>query len=55
MIALTWGGIQFPWSSARVLVPLILGLLGLAGFLVYEAKLAQHPIVCCLFRAHGRI
>ncbi|KAJ6585313.1 MFS general substrate transporter [Mycena capillaripes] len=33
VIALTWAGIQFPWSSAKVLVPLVLGFLGLAGFL----------------------
>lgn len=44
-IALTWGGIQFAWGSARVLVPLIVGLLGLCGFLVYEAVYAAHPLV----------
>ncbi|KAF8486502.1 major facilitator superfamily domain-containing protein [Gautieria morchelliformis] len=45
MVALTWGGVQFSWSSTRVLVPLILGLLGLAGFVAYDAKIATHPIV----------
>ncbi|GJJ12614.1 hypothetical protein Clacol_006857 [Clathrus columnatus] len=25
LLGLTWAGVQFPWSSARVLVPLILG------------------------------
>ncbi|KAF9062261.1 iron permease [Rhodocollybia butyracea] len=45
VIALTWAGIQFPWSSAKVLVPLILGLLGLAGFVLYEALVSEHPIV----------
>ncbi|KAJ7167213.1 major facilitator superfamily domain-containing protein [Mycena crocata] len=45
VIALTWAGIQFPWSSAKVLVPLILGLFGLAGFLVYEAWVPEYPIV----------
>ncbi|KAJ6572152.1 iron permease [Mycena capillaripes] len=45
VIALTWAGIQFPWSSAKVLVPLILGFLGLAGFLVYEARFPEYPIV----------
>ncbi|KAJ7889221.1 iron permease [Mycena leptocephala] len=45
VIALTWAGIQFPWSSAKVLVPLILGFLGLAGFLVYEAWFPKYPIV----------
>ena len=47
-IALTWGGIRFPWSSANILVPLILGLVGIIAFLVYEATLAKHPIVSSL-------
>ncbi|KAI0087477.1 iron permease [Irpex rosettiformis] len=44
-IALTWAGITFPWSSASTLVPLIVGLCGLAFFLFYEARFAKHPIV----------
>ncbi|KAL3475762.1 major facilitator superfamily domain-containing protein [Aspergillus californicus] len=38
LIALSWGGNQYPWSSFRVLVPLILGFLGFALFLLYEAS-----------------
>lgn len=45
MIALTWGGIQYSWASANVLVPLVLGLAGLALFGYYEARVAEHPIV----------
>ncbi|KAF7289718.1 MFS general substrate transporter [Mycena indigotica] len=45
IIALTWGGIQYPWSSPRVLTPLILGTIGLIGFFVYEANVAVNPIV----------
>ncbi|KAJ3543934.1 hypothetical protein NM688_g5798 [Phlebia brevispora] len=45
VIALTWAGIRYPWSSAKILVPLILGLFGLAIFLLYEATLARNPIV----------
>nr|GAT44485.1 MFS general substrate transporter [Mycena chlorophos] len=45
IIGLTWGGIQFPWGSWHVLVPLVLGLTGLVVFLVYEAKYARNPIV----------
>ncbi|KAI0387007.1 major facilitator superfamily domain-containing protein [Hypomontagnella monticulosa] len=37
LIALTWGGVQYPWSSWRTLVPLLLGFLGLAGFLGVQA------------------
>ncbi|KAI0667901.1 Mfs1.2 [Trametes maxima] len=37
VIGLTWGGVQYPWSSANVLAPLIIGLCGLVFFFVYEA------------------
>ena len=45
VIALTWGGVQYPWSSARVLSSLILGLLGLCVFLIYEIYFCKPPIV----------
>ncbi|KAJ6515187.1 iron permease [Mycena vitilis] len=45
IIGLTWGGIQFAWGSAHVLVPLILGILGMGGFLVYEGRYAKYPMV----------
>ncbi|KAI1416806.1 putative multidrug resistance protein fnx1 [Hypoxylon sp. FL1857] len=38
LIALTWGGVEYPWSSWRTIVPLILGFLGLAGFLAVQAS-----------------
>ncbi|KAK4164417.1 MFS general substrate transporter-like protein [Cladorrhinum sp. PSN259] len=38
LIALSWAGAIHPWSSFRVLVPLILGLVGLAGFIAYEGS-----------------
>ncbi|KAI0308846.1 iron permease [Amylostereum chailletii] len=44
-IALTWSGIEHAWSSAPVLVPLILGLLGLAAFIIYEALVPKYPVV----------
>ncbi|EJD49572.1 Mfs1.1 [Auricularia subglabra TFB-10046 SS5] len=44
-IALTWAGVRYSWASAKVLVPLILGLLGLLGFFFYEATCATHPVV----------
>ncbi|KAH9936927.1 iron permease [Amylocystis lapponica] len=45
VIALTWSGVQYSWSSAPVLVPLILGLVSLLAFLAYEALFAKHPLV----------
>ena len=45
VIALSQGGVEYSWGSARVIVPLILGLFGFVLFGVYEAYLASHPIV----------
>lgn len=45
VIALTWGGIEKPWTSAPVLACLILGLLGLVAFVVYEALVPKYPVV----------
>jgi hypothetical protein len=45
VIALTWGGAEYSWSSAPVLVPLTVGMAGLAVFLMYEARYAKHPLV----------
>ncbi|RYP78938.1 hypothetical protein DL769_003103 [Monosporascus sp. CRB-8-3] len=44
LLALTYGGVEWPWSSWRTLVPLILGLAGLVGFLILESsKLIPEP------------
>lgn len=45
LIAISWGGIQFPWASWHTLVPLILGIAGLAVFLVWEEFRARHPLL----------
>ncbi|KAI0297883.1 iron permease [Multifurca ochricompacta] len=50
VIGLTWGGVQFAWSSASVLVPLIIGLIGLGSFVIYEIYLCKPPVVPILFR-----
>ncbi|GJJ10965.1 hypothetical protein Clacol_005194 [Clathrus columnatus] len=44
-IALTDGGVNDPWPSANILSPLIIGLVGLIVFLVYEARFAKNPLV----------
>ncbi|KAF0325289.1 multidrug resistance protein fnx1 [Colletotrichum asianum] len=51
VIALTWAGAIHPWSSYKVIVPLILGLLGLAGFCVFEGSgIVPEPVMpLCLF------
>ncbi|GJJ10742.1 hypothetical protein Clacol_004969 [Clathrus columnatus] len=45
-IALAWGGVQFSWGSVRVLLPLIVGVVGLAIFIIFEKKWAKEPIIC---------
>jgi MFS family permease len=45
LIPLTWGGIMYDWSSWHTLVPLILGVAGLAGFAIYESMVASQPLV----------
>ena len=38
LIALSWAGSQYPWSSFRVIVPLVMGFAGFGIFVVYEAS-----------------
>ncbi len=45
VIALTWSRIQFPWRSAHVLVPLLVGLAGLAASLLHETYFPKNPVV----------
>ncbi|KAN0107400.1 MFS general substrate transporter [Russula decolorans] len=50
VVGLTWGGVQYPWSSARVLFPLIIGLLGLCVFVIYEIYFCKPPVVPIVLR-----
>jgi len=43
MMGMQWGGYQYPWSSAHVLVPLILGAVLLIAFVVQQ-KYAKNPM-----------
>ncbi|KDE03201.1 hypothetical protein MVLG_06292 [Microbotryum lychnidis-dioicae p1A1 Lamole] len=45
IIGLVWGGAPYPWSSAHVLAPLIIGIVGLLVWGVYESRYATHPTV----------
>lgn len=45
LIAITWGGVMFAWSSWHTLVPIILGVFGLSLFVVWEAKIATHTVL----------
>ncbi|PCH33069.1 MFS multidrug transporter [Wolfiporia cocos MD-104 SS10] len=45
VLGMTWGGVQYAWGSAQVLVPLIVGFAGLGAFMLYEALWATYPLV----------
>ncbi|KAE8378262.1 major facilitator superfamily domain-containing protein [Aspergillus bertholletiae] len=45
LIALSWGGVMYAWYSWRVLVPLILGAIGMVGVIVYETGIPKDPII----------
>lgn len=45
LVAITWGGVMFAWSSWHTLVPIIIGIFGLCVFVLWEAKLATHTLL----------
>ena len=45
IIGLTWGGVTHPWVSKQVLTPLIIGIVAMCAFFVYEAKIPSEPLV----------
>jgi len=45
MIPVTWGGVMYDWDHWRTLVPLILGIVGLIGFVLYEIYYATHTLI----------
>lgn len=38
ILALSWVGTEPPWSSWRVILPLVLGNFGLLGFVAYQSS-----------------
>ncbi|KAI4751325.1 MFS general substrate transporter [Aureobasidium sp. EXF-3400] len=55
MAGMQWGGYQYPWSSAHVLVPLILGAVLLIAFGFWEAYGAKYPMFPKRLRQEPRI
>ncbi|KAJ7279696.1 iron permease [Mycena rebaudengoi] len=45
IIGLAWGGVRYSWGSGQVLAPLIIGLLLLVVFAVYEANIPIRPTI----------
>ena len=42
---LTFAGIRFPWDSAQVLAPLVIGLVLILVFILYEKMVPREPTI----------
>ncbi|CAE6483487.1 unnamed protein product [Rhizoctonia solani] len=45
ILSLTWGGAEYPWTSAPVLVPLVLGCTIAITFIIWEWRFAELPLI----------
>jgi MFS family permease len=45
LCALTYGGSRYAWSSWRIIVPLVLGLVGLAIMIFEQSRFCREPVV----------
>lgn len=45
LLGLEFGGVIFPWSSAKVLCLIVFGVVIAAGFVLNEAKFARYPVM----------
>ena len=45
IIGLTWGGVRYPWKSAQVLVPLLVGIALILSFVICEAFVPKLPTI----------
>lgn len=52
LMGISFGGAMYPWSSYKVLLPLILGFFGILAFGVYETYWAKYPMVRLVVFTH---
>ncbi|KAJ5760831.1 hypothetical protein N7520_007987 [Penicillium odoratum] len=45
LIGLSWGGVQYSWSSYQTLLPLCLGVVGLVATVLWEFFGTSHPFI----------
>lgn len=55
LVPLSCGGIMYSWSSWRTLVPLMVGVAGLAAFVVYEITVPSRPLIPMKIFQHGTV
>jgi hypothetical protein len=56
LFGISLGGTQYAWRSAAVLVLIIMGIVGLAGTVLYERNIAKIPFLrLSLFQTWSQI
>lgn len=45
LLGITWGGVQYSWSSYKTWLPILLGGIGIIADLVYESLVPQEPFI----------
>ncbi|KAI4130802.1 MAG: hypothetical protein LQ347_003249 [Umbilicaria vellea] len=45
LMAISWGGVMYSWSSWQTILPLLLGVFGIIGFICLESYLAREPLI----------
>ena len=45
LLAVSWGGVIFVWSSYQTILPLSLGVFGMVSFICFENYLAPEPLI----------
>jgi hypothetical protein len=54
LFGITSGGVLYPWKSASIIVPLVIGFLGVVAFLFIEAFVSPNPMIPLgIFRDHN--
>lgn len=50
-LPLSWAGAMYPWSSWRTIVPLVIAVVVLVAFAIYEARTAEPVFPYRIFRS----
>ncbi|KAF2651463.1 MFS general substrate transporter [Lophiostoma macrostomum CBS 122681] len=45
LVGLSWGGVQYPWTSAQTLLPIIIGFSLLAAFIFWQKYMATYTLL----------
>lgn len=49
LLGLDFGGVLFPWNSAKVIALLVVGVIMVFAFVYGEAKVARYPLIPLTF------